>query len=317
MIEMMNRTTELRVGTHDGEFHADEVLAIASLKMAAAKAGPLIVPEIEVVRTRDPEVLETCDVLVDVGSEYDPARNLFDHHQEGGAGERSNKIPFASLGLVWKEVGPTVCDDSQDCADFVDEHFIQLIDAYDNHFPLFKKGDVPHVADLLPGVSIVNNNFLPGMTEEEKFNEALKDARKLLLGNVARAATIHEGTPEIREALENAPQPEIVLLPTIEGVQWQATLPDISEEALLVVQPDTEGTRWAVRTVPKDANSTDMRILLPKAWRGIENSEEIKRVTEGIDNVTFIHPKGFFAATTTQDSAMELADRTVELAQAA
>lgn len=317
MIEMMNRTTELRVGTHDGEFHADEVLAIASLKIAASKSEGLIIPEIEVVRTRDPEVLETCDVLVDVGSEYDPARNLFDHHQEGGAGERSNKIPYASLGLIWKEVGPTVCDGSQDCADFVDGHLIQLIDAYDNHFPLFEKGDIPHVGDLLPGVSITNNNFLPGMTEEEKFNEALRDGRKLILGHASRAVAMHEGTPEIREALENAPQPEIVLLPTIEGVRWQATLPDISEEALLVVQPDSGGTRWAVRTVPKDPNSTDMRILLPKAWRGIENSEEIKRVTEGIDNVTFIHPKGFFAATTTQDSAMELADRTVELAQAA
>lgn len=33
------------------------------------------------IRTRDPAVLDTCDVVVDVGGVYDPAKNRFDHHQ--------------------------------------------------------------------------------------------------------------------------------------------------------------------------------------------------------------------------------------------
>lgn len=35
----------------------------------------------EVVRTRDPERLAECDVVVDVGGEYDPERHRYDHHQ--------------------------------------------------------------------------------------------------------------------------------------------------------------------------------------------------------------------------------------------
>ncbi len=35
----------------------------------------------EIVRTRDPSLLSGCDVVVDVGGEFDPARHRYDHHQ--------------------------------------------------------------------------------------------------------------------------------------------------------------------------------------------------------------------------------------------
>ncbi len=34
-------------------------------------------------QTRDPELLKTLDVIIDVGGEYDAANNRFDHHQKG------------------------------------------------------------------------------------------------------------------------------------------------------------------------------------------------------------------------------------------
>lgn len=33
------------------------------------------------MRTRDPEKLASCDIVVDVGGEYDPQRHRYDHHQ--------------------------------------------------------------------------------------------------------------------------------------------------------------------------------------------------------------------------------------------
>lgn len=33
-----------------------------------------------IIRTRDPKLLEECDIVVDVGGKYDPPR-LLDHHQ--------------------------------------------------------------------------------------------------------------------------------------------------------------------------------------------------------------------------------------------
>lgn len=55
-------------------------------------------------RTRDPAVLETCDIVVDVGSVYDESKQRFDHHQRGfteifGHGFVTK---LSSAGLVYK-----------------------------------------------------------------------------------------------------------------------------------------------------------------------------------------------------------------------
>lgn len=35
----------------------------------------------EIVRSRDPAVLDPCDIVVDVGGEYNPSKHRYDHHQ--------------------------------------------------------------------------------------------------------------------------------------------------------------------------------------------------------------------------------------------
>jgi len=35
----------------------------------------------EIVRTRDQAKLDECDIVVDVGGEFNPEKNRFDHHQ--------------------------------------------------------------------------------------------------------------------------------------------------------------------------------------------------------------------------------------------
>jgi uncharacterized UPF0160 family protein len=55
-------------------------------------------------RSRDPTVLDDCDIVVDVGAMYDERKRRFDHHQRGftevfGHGF-STKL--SSAGLVYK-----------------------------------------------------------------------------------------------------------------------------------------------------------------------------------------------------------------------
>lgn len=59
----------------DCRFHADEALACALLKMLPEYT------DASVTRTRDYAVLETMDVVVDVGGVYDPDKHRYDHHQ--------------------------------------------------------------------------------------------------------------------------------------------------------------------------------------------------------------------------------------------
>jgi uncharacterized UPF0160 family protein len=112
----------MRIGTHDGTFHADDVFAVAALRR--------LDPAAEVVRTRDAERLAACDTRVDVGLAADAGAGDFDHHQPGGAGARASGVPYASFGLVWRAYGAELCG-SQRVADEVDERLVQGVDAVD------------------------------------------------------------------------------------------------------------------------------------------------------------------------------------------
>jgi uncharacterized UPF0160 family protein len=59
---------------------------------------------IDLVRTRDPAKLATCDVVVDVGGVYDPATQRYDHHQRGFTEVFGGKFDtkLSSAGLVYK-----------------------------------------------------------------------------------------------------------------------------------------------------------------------------------------------------------------------
>ncbi|CAG2120178.1 unnamed protein product, partial [Medioppia subpectinata] len=64
-----------RVGTHDGIFHCDEILACFLLKQLSQYSNA------QIIRTRDESVLKELDVVVDVGGVYDANRHRYDHHQ--------------------------------------------------------------------------------------------------------------------------------------------------------------------------------------------------------------------------------------------
>lgn len=83
---------------HSGTFHADEALSVALLRQLPRFA------DAELRRSRDPAVWDQSTVVIDVGAEYDPARNRFDHHQRGfsevfGHGFTTK---LSSAGLIYK-----------------------------------------------------------------------------------------------------------------------------------------------------------------------------------------------------------------------
>ena len=63
------------IGTHDGSFHCDEVLAISMLKCLPQYKDAIV------VRTRNLDILSQCNIVVDVGAKYEPENHKYDHHQ--------------------------------------------------------------------------------------------------------------------------------------------------------------------------------------------------------------------------------------------
>lgn len=59
-----------------------------------------------VTRSRDPNILENCDIVVDVGAIYDHEKSRYDHHQRGfeeifGFGYNTK---LSSAGLIYKQL---------------------------------------------------------------------------------------------------------------------------------------------------------------------------------------------------------------------
>ncbi|NXA43840.1 MYG1 protein, partial [Eudromia elegans] len=103
----------------------------------------------EVIRTRDPQRLALCDVVVDVGGEYDPARHRYDHHQRSFTHSMRCLRPdkpwstkLSSAGLVYCHFGTQILsgllgqpEDGPVVTALYDklyENFVEEIDAVDN-----------------------------------------------------------------------------------------------------------------------------------------------------------------------------------------
>src|SRR5512139_750518 len=108
----------LRVVTHDGSFHADDVLAFALIRVFRD-------PEAELVRTRDRDRIAAADVAIDVGDEYDPARRRFDHHQVSYQGHLSS----AGMVLAWLEAEGCL---SHELGATLRGQLVDFVDAVDN-----------------------------------------------------------------------------------------------------------------------------------------------------------------------------------------
>ncbi|NXX87379.1 MYG1 protein, partial [Urocolius indicus] len=69
----------------------------------------------EVLRSRAPELLAQCDLVVDVGGEFDPQRHRYDHHQRSFSHSMHSLRPhkpwltkLSSAGLVYCYFGSEI-----------------------------------------------------------------------------------------------------------------------------------------------------------------------------------------------------------------
>lgn len=282
--------------THSGSFHADDVLAAAALRLA--------MPSITILRSRDQDVLDSADILFDVGRVFDPATCRFDHHQLEYKEARENGIPYSSFGLVWRELGELLCG-SVAMANRVDIALVQGVDAIDCGVTLSKE-----IANVkLMSISAVLGSFNPSWQDTatpEAMNEAFEQAvgvAQIILGNVIREAT---GFEKAKAVVEQGTLLEDGRLLALEhGVPWKETVLESSryEQLLYVIYPDAQ-SKWHVSCVPDKAGSFSNRKSLPAAWAGLDG-EELDKVT-GIPGGVFCHRARFIGGHKNREGAIEM-----------
>jgi len=279
--------------THNGSFHPDDVFAVATLQLHLGK------DMIEVTRTRDSELIDKADWVVDVGGVYDVEENRFDHHQIG-APVRENGIPYAAFGLVWKHFGEKVAG-SKDAADSIEERICQQVDAGDNGINLYKTNEY----DVSPyELYNVIGSFKPvwgsDATDDEAFMQAVDFARELLVRTIAHA----QAGVKMRELVQSGYEAaqDKAILEFDESVNRNSFI-EFGDVNVVVHPSETnEGIRFKAVAIPKAFGTFENKVTFPEAWAGLRDEE--LAAASGIPDAVFCHKNCFLFVAKTKEGAM-------------
>jgi uncharacterized UPF0160 family protein len=288
----------MQVVTHPGNFHADDVFALAALGLAA---GPL-----EILRTRDEEAIAAADARVDVGGRSDPATGDFDHHQKGGAGERPNGIRYASFGLVWRHHGAQLAG-GPEAAAAIDERLVQGVDANDTGQtitePLVDGIRPMTVSGIVAALNPAWDEELTQAEEDARFEQAVALATGILEREIAGAAAFQRAHRLVRDAIGRAGDPRVIELER--NMPWHDAVVTAAPEALYVMYPKSDG--WGLQAVPRVLGEFGNRKDLPAEWAG-RSGADLAAVT-GVDDALFCHAARFYASAQSREGITALAQR--------
>lgn len=333
--------TTLKIATHDGTFHCDEVLACYMLKNHVSQFS-----NATITRSRDPEIIDAADIVVDVGARYDIEACRFDHHQRGFlhtfemTGKRS-RTKLSSAGLVYRHYGQEVVRSILMNADIklsekdlrmvylkVYDSFMEAIDAIDNGVMMYesdKPARYESSTDLSSRVGRLNAEWYEqNPDQDENFRKAVDMAGKELsdcIVNIAKswlpARTIVGKA--MQERFKHDESGNILVM--TDWAPWKDHLYTIEEEdaqagshkqVKYVVYKDMTGSSWRVQCVPVAKASFKPRQPLPEQWRGIRD-DELSAIT-GIADCIFVHAAGFIGGNKNFEGAMQMVRKALDMA---
>lgn len=298
---------KIKLITHDGSFHTDDIFAAATLSILLEKKNKIF----EIIRTRDEEIIKNGDYVFDVGSVYNADKNRFDHHQIGGAGSRSFdgvEIEYASFGLVWKKFGIELCGD-QKIVDLIEKKLVAPIDAGDNGFNLVELKNT--VAPYF--IQNAFNSFYPGWKEVSSetmfsgFLECVKIAQKILNNEIIQARDIVEAEEIIFTTYKNTKDKRIIVLD--KKYPWYEQIKSYPEPLFVIYNRESDGF-WAVHTIRENNKDFKTRKDLPKSWAGLRD-KELQKISD-VSDAVFCHRTLFMAVAKSKEGAVKLAEIALE-----
>lgn len=277
-----------------------------------------------VTRSRDPETLEACDIIVDVTGQYDGQKH-FDHHQREfkETFDAAHSTKLSSAGLVYKHFGKEIIAEiTKEKSDTLElvwnkvyDEFIEGIDANDNGISPYGTTKASFKPALsLPGMVSHLNPRWNEPSSDDILDERFKKASALVGGHfVDRVDYFAKAWLPARSGVFSAisirQTPEIVILD--EFLPWKDHLFSIEKELqiegriLYIVYSDGKG--WRIQAVPQSLDSFESRKALPEPWRGIRD-EKLDELT-GIPGGVFVHAAGFIGGHKTREGAIGLAKK--------
>lgn len=326
-----------KIATHNGKFHADEVFAFSLLRnLDRFKSADLI-------RTRDPELLKTADIVLDVGGVYDPSNHRYDHHQpefKDSFSPQFNTL-LSSAGLVYKHFGKEIIstraahlspEQVEALYVHVYESFVEPFDANDNGISAYPADIKPTIArgfDIFQHVNLLNPGWNEVITPESsnasfmKAVEIVFEAFNLYLNNCLNswlpARDIVQQAIESKQISSSAcsEDSKILVLPT--SCPWKDHLFNSAgtEEILYLIYSEGANNSWRIQACPESPDSFVSRLPLPETWRGLRDDDlDAILKDEGVEaGAIFIHRSGFIGGHKTRDGALAMARLAVKIGE--
>ncbi|KAI4338009.1 hypothetical protein L6164_016365 [Bauhinia variegata] len=286
-----------------------------------------------IVRTRDPQVLDSLDAVVDVGGVYDPSRHRYDHHQKGfeevlGHGFTTK---LSSAGLVYKHFGLEIIakelqldeghPDAHQLYKALYKNFVEAIDATDNGVNQYDLNQPPKYVintTLSSRIKRLNLDWTDFDQSSERENEAFHQAMALagseFLENVhyyakswLPARSIVRECLAARGSIDSSGE----IIKINQSCPWKLHIHELEEEMKIqpsikyVIYPDDRRESWRVQAVAVSSDRFESRNPLPSLWRGLEN-ERLSEIA-GIPGCIFVHMSGFIGGNRSYDGALAMA----------
>ena len=305
------------IGTHSGAFHSDEVLSTLLLKYFPDSKKSTI------IRTRNNEILEKCDIVVDVGNIISPEKFRFDHHMKDfnetfdDKDIQLNKIKLSSAGLVWKYLGKDILVNILKSINLFEQNknyieeiqkkiyidFIMSIDAIDNGVSQYDKEIKPQY--ILAGgfndrISRLNPEWnVENVDVNERFKKAWDVAEEEFLYYIKTYSNSYFIIYDIvlnsvKEAIKNNKLYFILEV----NCPWKTCIYEIEKKLgikgkmLYCIHPGSN-LRWTSTAVNLNENCMELRKPFPKEWRA-KTDKELQKIT-GIKDAIFVHANGFIS----------------------
>ncbi|XP_053693612.1 MYG1 protein [Sabethes cyaneus] len=329
----------LVIGTHDGIFHCDELLACFMLQQLPRYANA------KIQRTRDAKQLEQCDIVVDVGAVFDPEKNRFDHHQASFQETLNSLRPeikvkrairLSSAGLIYTYFGeevirqvltknsvPTPSDDLiRGVYRKLYDNMIAELDAIDNGVPMFDGEPKYTINSHLSGRVA---RFNPAWNEEASDADVIKrfEQAKAYVGKEFVDSVLYYSVSwwPARDLVASAVKNRLnihssgAILELERFCPWKDHLYELEDEYNIVglckyVIYYNKENDWRVICVPLQPASFVCRKFLAAPWRGVRD-EELATIS-GIEGSKFCHQTGFIGGNTTREGALRMAVASLE-----
>jgi uncharacterized UPF0160 family protein len=310
---MPSQRYEPTIGTHHGMFHTDDVLAVAILNE--------IFPYANVVRTRDKAVLDMCDYVVDVGDVYDPNCRRYDHHMANPPMyEEFPDIPLSSAGLVWLHHGHAYLKSlgigtkvalkaptyhlRERVYEAILHDVIIPIDKLDNG--VFDDASV--INDIVGSMGLLSTEMTPEASDH-RFFETLTVVSAVFSRMCLRVADRHVGGEAFRMSTKEILCDKDIIVCEVPPPSLRRL--SESPHCFVVTKVPTfdkpDDYCYGIRTLRDPVTGMD-KIPLPKETYGLRGAELEALGHHGIE---YVHHAGFFAKSTSKESAIAFLEKVI------